>query len=153
MIRIKDVRQDAGTMPWYEEAPEESLSYSLILMGYGKCIYWVQGEKLILEKGEAPLIPPGTVFYGKSIPSVSHDKFVVVYDVTAPDESLPLPLLRIRRPLRRKTAKADLLLTRAQAMHEQWREKLPYTGVLCAALLLECLTHLNREWDQGRYPP
>ncbi|UUZ90956.1 AraC family ligand binding domain-containing protein [Paenibacillus sp. P25] len=98
MIRIKDVRQDAGTMPWYEEAPEESLSYSLILMGYGKCIYWVQGEKLILEKGEALLIPPGTVFYGKSIPSVSHDKFVVVYDVTAPDESLPLPLLRIRRP-------------------------------------------------------
>lgn len=150
MLEIREVRHDAGTMQWYEEEPEPSDHWSLILMGYGRCIYWIEGEKVLLEKGDNLLVPAGSVFYGKSIPSVSHEKYAVSFTVSGASATAPpLPLLAGTGFKRLRSAKTELLLARAAVMHEQWREKLPYAEVLCGALLLECLTYVNREWDQG----
>ncbi|MCZ8523253.1 MULTISPECIES: AraC family transcriptional regulator [Paenibacillus] len=149
MLLIENIRRDAGTMPWYEEVEREAESWSFILMGYGKCIYWVRGEKLLLEKGDVLLLPPGVIYYGKSIPSLSHEKYVTTFgagECGAP----PLPLLSSDQPLRWRCAGWELLLGRARAMEEEWKEASPYKDVLCGALLLESLTRLNREYDKGQ---
>ncbi|MGF7033873.1 AraC family transcriptional regulator of arabinose operon [Paenibacillus mucilaginosus] len=148
MLQIENIRRDAGTMPWFEEVEREADSWSFILMGYGKCVYWVQGEKMLLEKGDVLLLPPGVTYYGKSIPSLTHEKYVTTFSSGA-GGAAPLPLLASDQPLRWRCAAWELLLARAQTMAQEWAEGAPYTGVLCSALLLESLTRLNREYDKG----
>ncbi|MEK8131179.1 AraC family transcriptional regulator [Paenibacillus filicis] len=79
MLIVKSVTHHAGSMPWFEESGTESGVWTLIMVGYGKCVYWLEEEKVLLEKGDALLIPAGTEFYGKSIPSLSHEKYVVTF--------------------------------------------------------------------------
>ncbi|CAG7650045.1 AraC family transcriptional regulator [Paenibacillus allorhizosphaerae] len=148
-LQIDNVRHDAGPVKWYEEAERESPVWTLILVGYGKCLYWVEGEKLLLEKGDLALIPDHTVFYGKTIPSISHEKYVVTF--SHEDGASMLPLLGAHRYIRLRTGKYELLLSRMQSMKEQWIERHPYYQTMCQALLLETLTHMNREVDEGEH--
>ncbi|CAG7635541.1 HTH-type transcriptional activator Btr [Paenibacillus solanacearum] len=148
-LHIEGIRHDAGTVQWYEEAERESPVWTLILVGYGKCLYRVEGEKLLLEKGDLALIPDHTVFYGKTIPSVSHEKYVVTF--THEDGASLLPLLGSPRWTRLRTGKYELLLSRMQTMKEQWTERHPYYRPMCQALLLEMLAHMNREADEGAH--
>lgn len=148
MLSIKSVAHHAGTMPWFEESGQESALWSFILVGYGKCVYWVEGEKVLLEKGDVLLIPAGTRFYGKSIPSLSHEKYVVTFTIAA-EADPPLPIIAVAHHLHLRSLQADLLLGRIQTMEEEWKEHLPYCKAMGQALLLEVLTRLNREWDQG----
>lgn len=150
MLSISEVRHDAGMTAWFEEPPKPPAVRTFILMGYGRCLYWINGEKCVLEKGDALLLPAGTAYYGKSIPSVTHEKYVVSFQTPSGFAPL-LPLLHSEAPLMCRASRSELLLARVQTMHEQWREQAPYAAVLCAALLLECLTYVNRELDGG--PP
>lgn len=149
LLRVESVRHDAGQAGWYEEAAKESAVWTLILVGYGKCLYWVEGEKLLLEKGDLTLIPEHTVFYGKAIPSVSHEKYVITF--SHQDGAALLPMLGMPRFMRLRTGKYELLLSRMQSMKEQWTERHPYYEAMCQALLLETLAHMNREADEGAY--
>ena len=47
---------------WYEEAVQPQGIWRLSLVTYGKCVYWVNGDKQIMEKGELLLIPGGTPY-------------------------------------------------------------------------------------------
>jgi AraC family transcriptional activator of pobA len=46
MLAIMDVHQDNGA-DWYEEGEGRKLSFHLSLVTYGKCVYWVNEEKVI----------------------------------------------------------------------------------------------------------
>ncbi|MGG2198015.1 helix-turn-helix domain-containing protein [Paenibacillus validus] len=148
MLSVKSVSRHAGTMPWFEESGQENALWSFILVGYGKCVYWLEGEKVLLEKGDVLLIPAGTSFYGKSIPSLSHEKYVVTFAVST-ETGLALPITAVTHPLHLRSTQADLLLGRIQTMWEEWTEQFPYREAMGHALLLEMLTRLNREWDHG----
>ncbi|WP_159887235.1 helix-turn-helix domain-containing protein [Paenibacillus puerhi] len=155
MLLVKSVTHHAGSMPWFEESGTESSAWTLILVGYGKCVYWLEEEKVLLEKGDALLIPAGLRFYGKSIPSLSHEKYVVTFlpGASAPhaagDGRPPLPLLQLAEYVQLRCGPSDLLLARLQLMHENWTERLSYHEIMAQALLLETLTLLSREWDRG----
>ncbi|TVY10244.1 helix-turn-helix domain-containing protein [Paenibacillus cremeus] len=152
LLKINAIRHDTGAARWYEEAEKESAAWTLVVVGYGKCVYWIEGEKLLLEKGDVVLIPDHTGFYGKPIPSVSHETYVVTFTQTRADGTAPLlPVLAETRYVRQRTGKLELLLARMQTMAEQWTERESYYETLCLALLLETLTHVNRELDQGRW--
>jgi AraC family transcriptional activator of pobA len=149
MIKIQSVRQDTGGQ-WFEEYDSGAPAWSLIMLTYGKCLYWILQEKLLLEKGDLLLIPKGIPFYGKSIPSVSHEKFVVELqtdDIAAPEL---LTLLTSVEACRWRIGKYELLLQRFRAMHEEWSERRAYAETMCRAYALEVLTHWNREIDEGR---
>ncbi|WP_281890290.1 AraC family transcriptional regulator [Paenibacillus sp. YYML68] len=146
MLDVLTVSHHSGTMPWFEEHEQGSRSYTFILVGYGRCVYWIEESKTVLDKGDVLLIPPRTRFYGKSIPSLSHEKYVITFNVSI---DVPLPLLHQSETLHMNPGIADLLLSRLQTMHEEWGERLPYREVMAAALLLEALTRLTREWEQG----
>lgn len=50
MVTPLEVRHING-VGWYEEAVQSQATWRLSLVTYGKCVYWVNGEKQILEKG------------------------------------------------------------------------------------------------------
>jgi AraC-like DNA-binding protein len=146
MIHFQSVRLDTGTS-WFEQY-EHGLPYlTLILISYGKCVYWIEEEKFVLEKGDLLLIPKGEAYYGKCIPTVTHEKYVASFHTE--DYSL-LPLLSASHHCKWKTGKYELLLQRFRTMHEEWNERLSYREAMCGALTQEILTYWNREMDEGR---
>ncbi|ULL17996.1 AraC family transcriptional regulator [Paenibacillus sp. H1-7] len=147
MLYVVDVRQDTGVQ-WYEDYEHGAPWHVLVLVSYGKCLYWINHDKQMLEKGDMLLIPAGTPFYGKSIPTVTHEKYVITFrnDKSAPQ----LPILSAEESCKWKTGKYELLLQRFRMMHEEWKERLTYCEAMCQSLALEILTHWNRELDEGK---
>lgn len=146
MLRVQSVVQDTG-VHWFDEGERGVHLHSVILMTYGKCMYWVEGEKTMLEKGDVLFLPQQAAYYGKSIPTVTHAKYVVTFQYL--DGQAALPILEANRPIHWHTERFELLHQRFRTMFEQWSEKLPYREAMCGALLLEALTHWNREIDEG----
>jgi AraC family transcriptional activator of pobA len=149
MLIIQSVRQDAGSR-WFEESAGGASAWLLIMASYGKCLYWTRQEKIILEKGDLLLIPKGTPFYGKSIPSVTHEKYVVSFQLEEQATHEMLPLLAAASVCKWKTGKYDLALQRFRVILEEWNERRAYSGVMCLGLALEVLALWNREMDEGR---
>jgi AraC family transcriptional regulator of arabinose operon len=147
MLQVEDVRQDKGT-GWYREAnPAEPLR-SLVLVTYGSCVYWIEGDKVVMEKGDVLLIADRASYYGKSIPTVLHEKYVVSFRLT--EGGPELPLLAEEPYVSWKTGLYDLLADRLKTACDGWAERLPYREPMAAALLLEALVHANRELDRRR---
>lgn len=145
-MHVEMVRQDTGVR-WYENYETGAPWHILVLVSYGKCLYWIDDRKWMLEKGDMLLIPPGTPFYGKSIPTVTHEKYVAAF--SSDTAAAQLPVLMAEACCKRKANKYELLLQRFRTMHEEWNEKLPYCETMCQSLALEMLTHWNREIDEG----
>ncbi|NEW07947.1 helix-turn-helix transcriptional regulator [Paenibacillus sp. SYP-B3998] len=139
------------TSNWYAEEDGRSLNWTLILVTYGKCVYWIGGElgerKHVLEKGQWLLIPSEMKYYGKSVPTMVHEKYVVQFSCRGEGEAFPL--LQAKEYVSGTTGKYDFILDRMRVMLQQWKGKQPYYQTLCDALLKELFVHLHREWDQG----
>ncbi|WP_240414532.1 helix-turn-helix domain-containing protein [Paenibacillus periandrae] len=146
MVDIKYVRLDAGTS-WFEEYEHGASHHTLIMVSYGKCVYWLEGEKVLLEKGDLLFIPASKVYYGKCIPTVTHEKYVVCFHGSA---SSLLPMVHNSQYCIWKTGKYELLHQRFRVLQQEWSDRLTYYESMCGALAQEILTHLNREIDDGR---
>ncbi|MBD2871341.1 AraC family transcriptional regulator [Paenibacillus arenilitoris] len=146
MLAILDAHQDNGA-DWYEEGGGDKPSFHLSLVTYGKCVYWVNDEKVIVEKGDLLIIPGHVPFYGKSIPTVLHTKYVVNFRKAAAEAGLPI--LRSREPLWQRLGCYEKVLERLRGVMAQWSERPPYYEQMAQALLTEALVFLNQERDRG----
>jgi AraC family transcriptional regulator of arabinose operon len=147
MLQVIDVRHDKGTR-WFKEADPAVPVRSLALVTYGSCIYWFDGKKVVAEKGDMLLISDRTVFYGKSIPTLLHEKYVISFREEGP---VPvLPILDSHPYAVWKTGLYELIADRLKTAYEQWSEELPYRETMAQAMLLETLVHANRELDRGQ---
>ncbi|WP_046213843.1 helix-turn-helix transcriptional regulator [Paenibacillus wulumuqiensis] len=145
MLNVLDV-QEQHQMDWYEEQYLDQNEYCLSLITYGNCVYWVSGQKTILEKGDLLLIPPESAYYGKSVPTRVHTKQVVRFSV---QQDAALPLLRGSDTVQMKPGGYDLYHDRLQHIAAQWRDKPPYYRLLVDSLMIQLLVELNREYDRG----
>jgi AraC family transcriptional activator of pobA len=148
MLLIQYIRQDTGSQ-WYEEFEQGSPAWILIMVSYGKCIYWIKEEKMLLEKGDLLLIPSGVPFYAKSIPSVTHEKHVVFFLKEEGAWPQLLPLLAEHQVCKWKTGKYELLQQRFRTMQEEWTERPFLAEAMCSTLTTEVLTHWSREMQEG----
>ncbi|MPY18945.1 helix-turn-helix transcriptional regulator [Paenibacillus glucanolyticus] len=144
-----EVRQVSG-VDWYEEADPEQGTWHLSLVTYGKCVYWVNGDKLIMEKGELLLIPAGVPYYGKSIPTVTHTQIMVQWTEAL---STGLSVLERAEALKHKPGCYELIHERLKVIHQQWHERPSYYVILIEALLTEVLIYISRELDRGAITP
>lgn len=149
MVTPLEVRHING-VGWYEEAVQSQETWRLSLVTYGKCVYWVNGDKQIMEKGELLLIPGGVPYYGKSIPTVTHTQIVIQLQR---DYTEGLPALERYEALRHKPGCYELIHQRMSAIHQQWQERPSYYVMMSQALLMEVLIYMNRELDRGVIPP
>ncbi len=79
-MKVHYVQEDHH-MDWYEEQLLQPGHYLLSLCTYGNCVYWVNGQKYIMEKGELLLVPPQCSYYGKSVPTRVHTKQTIGFAV------------------------------------------------------------------------
>ena len=149
MITPIEVEQISG-VDWYEEADHEQRAWRLSLVTYGKCVYWVNGDKQIMEKGELSLIPAGVPYYGKSIPTVTHTQIVVQWTEGA---SSDLSMLDRKEALKFKPGVYELIRERLKVIHQQWQERPSYYVLMIEALLTEVLIYISRELDKGVTTP
>ncbi|NOU96298.1 helix-turn-helix domain-containing protein [Paenibacillus sp. LMG 31456] len=149
MLLIQSVRQDTSVQ-WFEEFDEGMPTWVLVMVNYGKCLFWIRQEKILLEKGDLLLIPRQTSFYGKSIPSVTHEKYMVSFKVEEGSLMHMLPLLAEFQVCKWRTVKYELLLQRFRTMHEEWSERPAFAEAMCSALTMEVLAHWNREMSEGQ---
>lgn len=146
MIAISDAHQDNGAA-WYEEGGGREHSFHLSLVTYGKCVYWVNEEKVILEKGDALLIPDHIPFYGKSIPTVVHTKYVINFRRNTAD--CALTLLQLQEPFKQRLGCFEVVQERLRGILTQYKERSSYYELMAEALLIEALVYLNQEKDRG----
>lgn len=149
MITPVEVKQISG-VDWYEEADNEKRSWRLSLVTYGKCVYWVNGDKQIMEKGELLLIPAGVPYYGKSIPTVTHTQIVIQW---TDQLSTGLSVLEREEALKHKPGCYELIRERLKVIHQQWQERTSYYVLMIEALLTEVLIYISRELDKGVITP
>ncbi|MCR8629725.1 helix-turn-helix domain-containing protein [Paenibacillus radicis (ex Xue et al. 2023)] len=148
MLFIQSVRQDTS-MQWFEEFQEGMPTWLLVMVNYGKCLFWIRQEKVLLEKGDLLLIPSHTSFYGKSIPSVTHEKYMVSFQVEEGTLMQLLPLLTESRVYKWRTVKYELLLHKFRTMLEEWTERPAFAEAMCGALAMEVLALWSREMSDG----
>lgn len=147
MPKVEDVHQDNGA-EWYEQAETGRDCYLLTLATYGKCIYWVDGERHIMERGDVLLIPANTPYYGKSVPTLTHTKTVVGFSVSEEDAGA-LPLLRHERPYKRRLGRYESVHDRIRVLREQWQDRPSYYELMAQSILTELLIDISREFDRG----
>lgn len=147
MLELKTVRRDQG-MDWYEENNGMETSFSIVLVTYGKCVYWIEDEKIIVEKGELLLLPARTRYYGKTIPTVFHEKYAVQFNTLA-DEETKLPILAGKRWLKSKVGYYELILDLLKVAYSEWAEELPYASIRGQAKVTELLALWSRELEQS----
>lgn len=150
MLQVVEVRRDAGA-GWFKEADPAAPVRSLALITYGSCVYWIGGAKIVAEKGDMLLISERTAFYGKSIPTLLHEKYAISFRLspTSPESVAKLPILDAHPYRIWKTGMYDLIADRLKTAYGQWNEALPYREVMAEAILLETLVYANRELDRG----
>lgn len=145
MITVTDVQHHQG-IDWYEESSSPD-SYTLCLVTYGKCVFWIEGKKLIVDKGSLLLIPPQLTFYGKSIPTLFHSKYVIRFQNSCIEDGLPL--LGRTKIVKLKLGCYELVSERLRSILHQWDDRPSYYRHMANALLTEALIYINQEWDRG----
>lgn len=145
-MAVSDIHQDNGTH-WFEEVQPSEDTYRLILITYGKCVYWMDNEKMILEKGDLLLIPCYIPYYGKSVPTMIHTKYVIHFERLKRQNTLPI--LQEQKPILLRLGCYELVHERMKSLFAQWNEQSPYYELMVEALLAEILVYVNREWDRG----
>ncbi|GKU79207.1 AraC family transcriptional regulator [Paenibacillus sp. L3-i20] len=147
MLSIKGLRLDHG-MSWFEEHDDPSPNAWLVIVTYGKCIYWINGEKTILERGDFLLIQPGVHFYGKSVPTVFHEKFVIQL---ALNEEAIQTLSVLQKPIFvcSRVGCFELILERLRVVWKEWQESISYCSIRAISLVLDALSLWSREIDRG----
>ncbi|WP_068775734.1 AraC family transcriptional regulator [Paenibacillus sp. FJAT-26967] len=150
MLTIRDIRHDRGTDWYVDNTSVAEQEVALILVTYGKCIYWIEGDKVILEKGDLLLLPSSLAFYAKSIPTILHDKYVLTLRL---DQPLALPLLNLTSWITMKTGMLEFVLERVRRAYTEWLEKDAYADIRSSAIVTEVIALLNREHDNGPVTP
>ena len=148
MIAIDFIRLDQG-MNWYEERSGAADSFTYVAVTYGRCVYWLDGEKLVLEKGDFLLIPPGIPYYGKSVPTVFHEKIAVRF-ACASGTASELPLLSGTTWVKTKAGSLEWTIERLRVIVKEWTERTDYADIRASAVLLEILALWSRELARGR---
>jgi AraC family transcriptional regulator of arabinose operon len=127
-VQVASIAFNRGT-DVYDEAEPNSPYWTLVLVTYGKCVYWVGADKLILEKGELLLIPARTAYYTKGVPTMLHEKYAVKF--TLDTEAPPLPIVRSEAYVTWRSGRWEMTAERLKSMHRHWQEQ-PRTIQSCA---------------------
>ncbi|MUT68649.1 AraC family transcriptional regulator [Paenibacillus sp. NEAU-GSW1] len=150
MLQFISMRQDRG-VDWFDDGVRDPGVSTLVLASYGRSVFWIEQEKVILEKGETLFIPAGQSFYGKCIPTVFHEKYVIAF--TGAVELEGLPLAKRTAWVKTKLGAYDLCLERLKGLYADWSDNAPYASFRGLSVLLEWLAVWNRELDKGPLSP
>ncbi|MFD2117822.1 AraC family transcriptional regulator [Paenibacillus yanchengensis] len=150
MIAVTSWKKVQG-MDWFDTQEEHAELHTIVVVTYGKCVYWINDERIVVSKGDFLYIPSSTAYYSKSIPTVFHEQLIfqfTVYNyVNRTDPGNNLPLLHYKRWEIIHAAVYELCIDRLRTAVKELEDQLAYAHLRCAAALLETIILLNRELD------
>jgi AraC family transcriptional regulator of arabinose operon len=146
MLTVEKISFDRG-MGWYGDSKENADLSLFIVMTYGKCLFRINGKKVIAEKGDFLYVPAGSDYYGKSVPTVFHEK--LVYFLKIHVNYVTLPLLQKGIGVAAKAGCFDYSVERLRSAAKEWEEDAPYASVRNASVIMETLVLWSRELDRG----
>ncbi|OUS75295.1 hypothetical protein B1748_17545 [Paenibacillus sp. MY03] len=149
MIELIDYELNKG-LGWYTECDGSDGFARLAVITYGKCLYWVDGEKYMAQRGDFVWLPPGVTFYGKSVPTVFHEKLVFTLALAAKEGGSSLPLFQTRQVVAAQAGCYELSVERLRASCAEWEDDIPYARVRMTAAVIETLALWCRELDRGK---
>ncbi|WP_019911945.1 helix-turn-helix transcriptional regulator [Paenibacillus sp. HW567] len=150
MLTIRALQVDM-TAPMSDNSEGDFTDFHFCLMTYGKCVYWVNDNRIVLNKGDILLIPNGIKYRWKQIPTVFHTKYVVHFE---PISKYPLlPILASKVYLHRQVGCFSVIYEKMKIIGKQWTEKTPYFELYTSSMLIEILIHINRELDRADITP
>lgn len=137
-------------MNWYEEHAASVDTAYFMIVTYGKCVYWIGGEKTLTEKGDFLFVPPGASFYGKSVPTVFHEQFVLELKLDTRSRAWQrLPMFTTVGCTQTKSGCYELVLERLRAIWKEWQEAAPCSDLRATALAMDALVLWGRELERG----
>ncbi|MFF2483298.1 AraC family transcriptional regulator [Paenibacillus sp. NPDC058071] len=148
MIQVRLIRLDRG-VDWFEDGSRDLGVSSLILVSYGRVVYWIEQEKVILEKGDTLFIPAGMTYYAKCVPTVFHEKYVFEFSGS---EYLPgLPLLTGGQWTKSRLGMFELCLGRIKTVYADWSDQAKYAETRALGTMLEWLALWSRELEERKF--
>ncbi|MFC4777047.1 helix-turn-helix domain-containing protein [Paenibacillus sp. GCM10023252] len=143
MLRIISAYHDVGPN-WHERNGLSSHLYVLLLITHGQCLFVVKGQSIRLKKGDLLFLPKATPWEGHSLPDESHQKYSVVFDMSA-DAAEQFPLLASSSHIRLHTRSYEYLHHRFGYLVQNWFGRLPNYVELTCAVVWELLALVHRE--------
>lgn len=116
----------------------------ILLVSEGEVLYRLEGEELLLRKGDMLYIPRGTKRTGYS--DLPHEKFAVLF--TGQRKDLLLNILDNSRPARIKCRNYEYMKQRFSLLVHHWIGRLPRHEPICQGIFLEMLGLADQESDQ-----
>ncbi|WP_168122619.1 helix-turn-helix domain-containing protein [Paenibacillus sp. HB172176] len=147
MIELKELVKEQG-MNWFEDTVESAPFAQFIIVTYGKCLYWIGGKKLLADKGDFLYIPRGASYYGKSVPTVFHEKFIFSF-APSPILYADMPYWGGKEVVHAKAGCYDYCLERLRGVWEEWEEQPDYFEIRTLSFLLEAFSLWGRELNRG----
>ncbi|MBO9608631.1 MAG: helix-turn-helix transcriptional regulator [Paenibacillaceae bacterium] len=135
MLELVSVYFDDMTPDWRKEEAA-TLTDMLILMVSGKVAYRLNGETIVLEKGDLLYIPQGVMRAGRDTPEGPHQKYSMHFRLRQA-EAFPLEEPYPYRKVR--TRKLDYMKQRFAALSHHWIASKPHDLLIGSGMATEML--------------
>jgi AraC family transcriptional regulator of arabinose operon len=151
MLSISAVNFDDHVEKWGQ--PQTALrQYIISYVLQGQVYYWVNGQKLLLEKGDFLFMTPGTIRQSSNAFDQLHQKFTVIFNID--DHKMKqLNLVKENKHKLLRIKNHEYIKQRLAHLHQHFSKKNQYYNIICEGLLLELLGQINQEVDMAYLSP
>jgi YesN/AraC family two-component response regulator len=119
------------------------------LVTRGSIEYWVNDEPVIVQKGDALLIPADSIRGGVAMEE--HQRYVTHFSMAETDKVM-LPILTDQQYCKVSITGLEYFKQRFMLLKHHWLMKGPYMATTCYAILLEMFSIMNYDRDHWKLP-
>lgn len=133
---------------------EESVTENEIFMFIvsGQVIYRLNGQSIVLNKGDLLYIPAGTTRETIAEQGLTHKKYVILFHML-PESRSSIALLSKNQYQVVHTRSYEYTRQRFSYLLEQWIGMLPHYDTICQGIGLELLGMFERDSEMDNFPP
>lgn len=147
MLELVSVYFDDNNPEWQKEEAA-TLTDMLILVIQGNVIYYLNGETVVVEKGDFLYIPKGVMRSGRNAPEGPHQKYSVHFLLDKP-ELFPIDAPRSFRKVRARNL--DYMKQRFTVLAQHWFSRKKHDEIICTGIAIELLGYFTQETAEGRF--
>ncbi|MFK7697032.1 helix-turn-helix domain-containing protein [Paenibacillus sp. HJGM_3] len=147
MLELVSVYFDDMHPDWQKEEAA-TLTDILILTVQGQAVYIVDGETVLLEKGDFLYIPKGVLRAGHNAPEGPHQKYSVHFHLESPG---PFPAIVPASYGKVRTRNLDYMKQRFTVLAQHWFRRKKHDEVICTGIAMELLGYYAQDSAEDRF--
>lgn len=136
--------------PHWSIPPSLTQNHILLLVTDGSFVYTVDGDELVLHRGDVVYVPEDTMRSGHNGPRDPHHMYAAHFRLEGDEPRIPLLTDRQYRHV--QPFNVDYLKNRFSLLTQHWLRKPAYYETIYHSILLEMLCIVNGEADSRKVP-